>query len=140
MNSLKAPSLLSFLAAAIITIAGCGGNAPEPTTPASNAPTPAAAKPSGNPLVVTEVIDVRAANDRESGSPVVIGSINGKGLMEGDKIIVNNGSTYGTFFGNDTWVTFSIPASDLGGQKSFTLQLVRPSTQEQSKAFTVTIK
>lgn len=141
MNRLNAPFHIGFLAAAtMLTIAGCGGNGSEPGKTGSTAPTAAKATNTvGSPLVVKEVVDARLAKDPE-GNPVIIGSINGTSLMDGDKVIVNNGATFGTFFGNDTWITFSIPVSAVGNQKSFTLQVIRPSTQEKSPTFTVNVK
>lgn len=140
MNRLNAPFLLCFLAATMLTIAGCAGSESGPSKTASAPPAPNAktTNPSG-PLAVTEVVGARLDKD-PNGIPVIVGSIHGAGLRDGDKVVINNESTLGTFFGNDTWITFSIPVSTLSNQKSFTLQVVRPPTQEQSKTFTVNVK
>jgi len=137
MNRLNCRFLLYFLATTVLAIAGCARNEPVPTGPAAP-PAAAQATPVG-PMVVNEVVDVRLSKDPE-GNPVIIGSINGKGLMIGDKAVINSDTTLGTVFGNDTWITFSIPVAAVGNQKSFTLQVIRPASQEKSKTFTVSFK
>ena len=139
MNRSKALLLLYFLAATMLALSGCDRNEAVKTgSDASPAPAQAQPAPSG-PLVVKEVVDVRPSKDPE-GNPVIIGSINGTGLAIGDKVVVNNDTTLGTFFGNDKWITFSIPVATVGNQKSFTLQVMRPTTEEKSKTFTVDLK
>jgi len=91
------------------------------------------------PIVVNEVVDVRVDKNAEIGDRVVVGSILGTGFRQGDMVIVNNGSAFGTVFGNPSWVTFSIPASILKDD-AITIHVVRPSTNQRSQNVTATVR
>ncbi len=92
------------------------------------------------PLVVNKVGDVRISKDPKSGDKIIIGSVLGIGLRQGDMVVINNDSTFGTVLGNDTWITFSIPPSVVGNQNSFTMHVIRPSTNERSQTFSISVK
>jgi len=89
-------------------------------------------------LVVSDVTDVRATARQPGGQ--VVGSIGGLGLKPGDLIVINQDHTFPTTFGNERWVTFSIPWEELKGQDSFTLEVLRSSSLERSQPFTVNLK
>lgn len=95
---------------------------------------------SAGKLVVNDVVDVRINRDRNGDDNEIVGSILGTGLRQGDKVIINNDSTFDTVLGNETWSTFSIPRSTIADQNSFTIHVIRPSTNERSRAFSLRVK
>jgi hypothetical protein len=95
---------------------------------------------SARPLVVNKVVDVRVDGDPEGGAKVIIGSVLGTGLRQGDMVVINNGSAFETVFGNGEWITFSIPRSAAGPGNLFTLHVIRRSTNERSRTFSVSVK
>jgi phosphate/sulfate permease len=134
--------LIGSMAVTLLIIAGCGGdttNVPKTVSTASPAQAATASPASTQPLTLTNVVDARVLKDPQSNNKVIVGSIVGTGLRAGDTVLINNDSTFPTVFGNDTWLTFSMPRTHIK-ENSFTLQVVRPSTKEQSKPVTVTFK
>jgi hypothetical protein len=87
-------------------------------------------------LVVSVVVDVRVVEQPGGGTPL-IGSILGTGFKPGDAVRINSDLIFPTVYGNDTWITFSIPLEALGSQSSFTLEVFREGTSERSNTFTV---
>lgn len=87
-------------------------------------------------MMVKEVVDVRVVEDPETGNRLITGSIVGSGLRDGDRVVINDTAVQ-TVFGHPGWITFSLPLSTIGDQNSFTLYVLRESTNERSKAFTV---
>jgi hypothetical protein len=114
----------------------------QPDLPADDRCLPPAKAATGGarPMVVNEVVDVRASSDPESGDKVIIGSILGSGFRQGDMVVINNGPAFGTVFGSKFWITFSIPPSAVGYRNSFTIHVIRPSSDERSRAFSVSVK
>jgi hypothetical protein len=92
------------------------------------------------PLVVNKVVDVRVAGDPEGGPRVIIGSILGTGLRQGDMVVINDGPAFETVFGNGEWITFSIPRSAVDPGNLFTLHVIHRSTNERSRTFRVSVK
>jgi len=89
-------------------------------------------------LLVSEVTDVRVQSFGTDS--LVIGSILGAGFKPGDVITVNDDLTVPTTFGHEKWITFAIPLGELTDSNSFTLEVLRPSSLERSRPFTVNFK
>jgi hypothetical protein len=90
-------------------------------------------------MLVSDVVDVRVSAAPD-GNPVVIGSILGRGLKSGDSISINGKLVLPTYFGNEGWITFSVPLEFVGNHNRFTLQVLRTEGWERSREFTVEIQ
>lgn len=87
-------------------------------------------------LVVSDVVDLRVALQPD-GNRLVIGSVLGVGFKPGDSVRINGNLIVTTAYGNQAWVSFSMPLERLENENSFTLDLFRAESMEHSRTFTV---
>jgi hypothetical protein len=70
------------------------------------------------------------------GKSEVIGSIIGEGFRRSHAVRIDGQLVAPTVFGNDRWITFSIPLEALGNKDGFVLEVIRVESLERSNSVT----
>jgi hypothetical protein len=88
-------------------------------------------------LAVTRIADVRLLADFAGRGAHLVGSVHGSGFAPGNVVRIDDRRDYPATVGNSGWLTFAIPAADLGGAGKFTLRVVSKNTSSQQFVVTV---
>jgi hypothetical protein len=90
-------------------------------------------------FVVSDVRDVRVILG-SGGKAEVIGSVIGEGFRRSDAVRIDGELVVPTVFGNEHWITFSIPLEALGNKNAFVLEVIRVESLERSNSVTASFQ
>ncbi len=90
------------------------------------------------PLVIDKIADLHIGVDPQTGGKAVIGSIIGAGFQRGDMVVIDGNRSFETVFGDQGWMTFAIPISEVN-PASFTLQVSRTGLEDRSESVNLSV-